>query len=88
MVPGIDRRVNLILLWLCIILVAVPRVAGVTGDLYKDLAHLFMGAMLGAAWGRGIQASLTGKDYVFGAIGLSIVEVVMALYTHGHRIGL
>lgn len=86
MLPGVSRTGNLMLLWLFVIVVAIPRVGGVTDEFYQAMSHLFVGGMIGAAWGRGIHASLRGRDYGWAAVGLTVTEVIMALYTHGDQL--
>lgn len=86
MLPGVNRTGNQFLLLLFVIVVAAPRVVGVTDEFYQAMSHLFVGGMIGAAWGRGIHASLKGRDYGWAAVALTVVEVIMALYTHGDKL--
>jgi hypothetical protein len=82
MIPGVQRTGNLALLYIFIVLMALPRVAGVTDEFYQAMSHLFVGGMIGAAWGRGVHASLKGSDYGWGAFWLTMVEVTMFIITH------
>lgn len=84
MIPGVDRKGNLALLVVFVILVALPRVVGVTDELYQASAHLFVGGMIGAAWGRGVHASLKPCDYAYAAFALTVVEVIMFTWQRMH----
>lgn len=62
-----------------IILVTLPRVTGTTHDPYKAMAHVFAGGMVGAAWGRGVHASLKWEDYAFGAVCMLLLGHLVPL---------
>lgn len=65
-------------------LAAVPRVTGNTTNLYKDMAHIYIGAMIGAA----IVSKLNKNEYAwvffFCAFVLVILELVCFIKS-GHK---
>jgi hypothetical protein len=82
MVPGLSRFWNQVLLAVFCFVIALPLLYGHSEQPYRGLYRAFMGGVIGAAWGRGIHASLTWEDYGVAAVILLVIEMV-ALHVDG-----
>ena len=79
MVPCVSQRVNMLLLCVFAIVIATPIMTGHTEQPYLAYYHAFSGGIIGAAWGRGIHASLEGKHYGMAGVFLFVVWLFFVL---------
>jgi hypothetical protein len=79
MVPGVSKRANIILLVVFTIVIALPIITGHTEQPYLAYYHIFSGGIIGAAWGRGVHASLEGRHYGMAGALLFVVWLFFVL---------
>lgn len=79
MIPGISRQANLVILCLFSLVIAIPLLVKEPHQPYLHLYGLFLGGMIGAAWGRGIHASLRWQDYAIAAVVLAVVDIFFGI---------
>jgi hypothetical protein len=69
-------------MWAFVMALVVPILYGVDHQPFNGLVRMFAGGMVGAAWGRGVHASLEASDYAGGAMVL--VTVVLGVWVMNH----
>lgn len=75
MLPGLSRSSNQVLLAFFVAVIAMPRLTSHTDSHFRMAVYLFTGGMIGAAWGRGVHASLKWSDYAIGGFILVAIEL-------------
>lgn len=80
MIPGLTRSGNVALLWVFALVIALPIIMGQTRQPYLGCYHVFLGGMIGSAWGRGVHASLHWQDYAFAALVLGVIEWLYVIH--------
>jgi hypothetical protein len=75
MLMGLSRYANQVLLVCFVVILCLPKMGGQAGQPFLAMYRVFMGGMIGAAWGRGVHASLTWQDYAAGGAVLLFLEL-------------
>jgi hypothetical protein len=75
MLLGLSRYANQVLLVCFVVILCLPRMNGQESQPFLALYRTFMGGMIGAAWGRGVHASLHWQDYAAGGAVLLFLEL-------------